>query len=188
MQGHGEVEVKARVASIDEAEGRVFGAGGVFVKETLQQDIYLRHPCRDLKERDEAIRLRKEGDECVITFKGKRQDGPAKVREEIEVPVEGFEETLAIFEKLGFRAAITLVKRRRTYRMGGATVVVDAVEGLGTFMEVEVKANPGVDAFESAKNELFSAIDRLGISRESIITDSYIELLASESSDSSAER
>jgi adenylate cyclase class 2 len=188
LRGHGEVEVKARVQSVAEAEGMVIGAGGVFVKEALQQDTYMKHPCWDLNGRDEALRLRNEGGICAITFKGKRQGGPAKVREEVEATIEGFEEARAIFERLGFTAAITLAKRRRTYRVGAATVVIDSVEGLGTFMEVEVKAGPGAAAFESAKNELFRTIDMLGISRESIITDSYLELLASESSDSRADR
>ncbi|HRR54338.1 MAG TPA: class IV adenylate cyclase [Candidatus Methanomethylicus sp.] len=188
MQESCEVEVKARVPSAAEAEGMVLRAGGSFVREGLQEDVYLRHPCRDLKARDEALRLRREGGACVIAFKGRREGGAAKMREEVEVKADGFDETLAIFERLGFAPAYVIAKRRREFRLGAATVVVDSVEGLGNFIEVEVKAGGGAGAFDAAKKELFSVTDRLGIRREMLITDSYLELLASRSSDSSAER
>jgi len=188
LQESCEVEVKARVPSAAEAEGMVLRAGGSFVREGLQEDVYLRHPCRDLKARDEALRLRREGGACVIAFKGRREGGAAKMREEVEVKADGFDETLAIFERLGFAPAYVIAKRRREFRLGAATVVVDSVEGLGNFIEVEVKAGGGAGAFDAAKKELFSVTDRLGIRREMLITDSYLELLASRSSDSSAER
>ncbi|HPC27654.1 MAG TPA: class IV adenylate cyclase [Candidatus Methanomethylicus sp.] len=188
MQESCEVEVKARVPSAAEAEGMVLRAGGSFVREGLQEDVYLRHPCRDLKARDEALRLRREGGACVIAFKGRREGGAAKIREEVEVKADTFDEALAIFERLGFAPAYAIAKRRREFRLGAATVVVDSVEGLGNFIEVEVKAGGGAGAFDAAKKELFSVTDRLGIRREMLITDSYLELLASRSSDSSAER
>jgi len=188
LQESCEVEVKARVPSAAEAEGMVLRAGGSFVREGLQEDVYLRHPCRDLKARDEALRLRREGGACVIAFKGRREGGAAKIREEVEVKADTFDEALAIFERLGFAPAYAIAKRRREFRLGAATVVVDSVEGLGNFIEVEVKAGGGAGAFDAAKKELFSVTDRLGIRREMLITDSYLELLASRSSDSSAER
>ena len=188
MQECGEVEVKASVPSVSEAEEMVRRAGGAFVKEALQEDVYLRHPCVDLRASDEALRLRREGDACIITFKGRRRGGSAKIREEVEVRAEGFGEALAIFERLGFSPAVTIVKRRREFRLGGAAVVIDSVDGLGSFIEVEVKSGQGDGSFEAAKRELFAVTDRLGIGRERLLTDSYLELLASRSSDSSAER
>jgi adenylate cyclase class 2 len=188
LQDGCEVEVKVRVPSVAEAEEMVRRAGGSFVREGLQEDIYLRHPCRDLKARDEALRLRREGGGCTITFKGRREGGAAKMREEVEVQTDGFDEALAIFERLGFAPALTIAKRRREFRLGAATVVVDSVEGLGSFIEVEVKSGGGAGSFDAAKKELFSITDRLGIRREMLLTDSYLELLASRSSDSSAER
>jgi len=140
-----EMEVKARVRSVAEAEEAVRSAGGVFLREALQEDIYLQHPCRDLVARDEALRLRSEGDAGFLTFKGRREGGDAKTREELEVGLEvaGFDQALAIFERLGFSPAAKIVKRRREFRIGGASVVIDDVDGLGIFIEVEVKARTG---------------------------------------------
>lgn len=209
-----EVEVKARVPSVAAAEDAIRRAGGAFVREALQEDVYLRHPCRDLVVRDEALRLRREGDAGFLTFKGRREGGDAKTREEQEVGLEvaGFDQALAIFERLGFSPAAKIVKRRREFRVGGAEVVIDAVDGLGIFIEVEVKARTGTGkskgkdarqemeagigisagtaplALDEARRELFSITDRLGIGRERLLTDSYLELLASRSSDSRAER
>ncbi len=211
-----EVEVKARVPSVAAAEDAIRRAGGAFVREALQEDVYLRHPCRDLVARDEALRLRSEGDAGFLTFKGRREGGDAKTREELEVGLEvaGFDQALAIFERLGFSPAAKIVKRRREFRVGGAEVVIDAVDGLGIFIEVEVKARTrtgtgkskgkgarqemgagiGISAgtappaLDEARRELFSITDRLGIGRERLLTDSYLELLASRSSDSRAER
>ena len=73
-----------------------------------QEDIYLSHPSRDFRVTNEALRIRRIGDENRITYKGPRLSGPTKTREEIEISLDhgqvAFEQLLRLLENLGFSA------------------------------------------------------------------------------------
>jgi len=186
----GEVEVKARVESREELARKIERIGGKFVREVVQEDLYFTHPCRDLKERDEALRLRRGGKNYTLTFKGRRVGKGAKMREELEVRVGDFDETATLLERLGFEKAFIIKKRRKEFVLDGVTIALDSVEGLGEFVEIEVMTTAGegrrggLQRMESFKNRLFSMADRLGIPRERLTTESYLELLASKNSSS----
>ena len=49
-----------------------------------QVDRYFAHPCRDFARTDEALRLRRDGDDVAITWKGPRIDAATKTRRESE--------------------------------------------------------------------------------------------------------
>lgn len=191
----GEVEVKSSIEDRQALVKRVQEIGGVFVREVAQEDVYFTHPCRDLKERDEALRLRREGSETILTFKGKKAGGMAKVREELEVGVASFKEASAILKRLGFVEGLVVRKRRAVYVVGDVEVSLDSVEGLGEFVEVEAKAaaagidtEEGLQLLDCAKSKVFDVADRLGLQRDRLSTASYLELLESASSSSSALR
>src|SRR3954465_6549749 len=101
-----------------------------------QEDVYLSHPARDFAQTGEALRLRSEGSSNRITYKGPRQGGPTKTREEIEIAfVEGDEareRMRRLWELLGFRPVAVLHKRRQSFHLehqGRALeVVLDAAE------------------------------------------------------------
>jgi len=190
----GEAEVKARIEDREDLLRRIEAIGGGFVREGAQEDLYFRHPCRDLKGRDEALRLRREGKNYTLTFKGRRVGKGAKIREELEVRVDDFEGMVALLERLGFEEVFVIKKRRREFTVDMATVALDSVDGLGEFVEIEVMITAGegeggeAKRIEAFKNKLFSIADRLGIPRERLTTESYLELLASKSSSSKALR
>lgn len=110
------------------------------------EDRYLAHPARDFATTGEAFRVRGEGLKNRITYKGaKHPDSAVKTREEIEV---GFDsglparaDLLLAFEHLGFREVLAVRKQRISYALQvdgrDLTVVIDDVEALGTFAEVE---------------------------------------------------
>ena len=184
-----EVEVKARVEDIEGLVRKIEGIGGKLVREVVQEDLYFTHPCRDLKEGDEALRLRREGKNYMLTFKGRRIGKGAKIREELEVRVGDFDETATLLKRLGFEKAFIIKKRRKEFVLNGVTIALDSVEGLGEFVEIEVTTTGksrrgGLHRMESFKNRLLSMTDRLGIPRERLTTESYLELLASKSSSS----
>ena len=191
----GEVEVKSSIEDREVLRRRIEAIGGAFVSEVVQEDVYFRHPCRDLKERDEALRLRQEGKETILTFKGKKIGAFAKMREELEVSVGSFKETAAILKKLGFSEGFVIRKRRAVYKVGDIAVSLDSVEGLGEFIEVEAQAATagadtvdGLHLLEEAKAKVFEVVDKLGLQRDRLSTASYLELLESASSSSNALR
>jgi adenylate cyclase class 2 len=191
----GEVEVKARVESREKLAKKIESLGGRFKREVTQEDVYLMHPCRDLRERDEALRLRREGEECILTFKGRRVGNEAKMREEFEVRVDDFEAIQNIFGQLGFEKLFIINKNRKEFSLDGATISLDSVEGLGEFVEIEVMVPSmekavveDVNHMQELKKKLFAIAERLEVPTERLTTESYLEMLASKSSSSSDRR
>jgi adenylate cyclase class 2 len=165
-----EIEIKSYcddhgpvVARLEELGARTAGA----VKE---QDLYLNHPCRNFRDTDEALRLRRAGDRVILTYKGPKIGTAAKTRREDEVAVADFEKTLEILKQLGFVEFGSVIKERTTYRLGDAEFCMDTVEGLGRFVEIEMK---GSDR-ERIEKELFRLAGELGLDR--FERRSYLEL------------
>ncbi len=136
-----EFEVKLRLASIPDLSRYEF------LGEAEEEDVYFQHPCRDFSKTDEALRIRirkSSREEILITYKGPREPGRVKIREEIEFPIPSREEAEKILIKLGFKPVARIKKRRRAYRVGNAYVTIDEVEDLGLFMEIEASSEEEV--------------------------------------------
>jgi adenylate cyclase, class 2 len=86
-----------------------------------------------------ALRLRREGARrAVLTFKSRPDAEPEAVkrRHEIETEVADADAASALLEALGYRAALVYEKRRATFHLGGAEVVLDELP-FGWFVEIE---------------------------------------------------
>ncbi|MEM4699433.1 MAG: class IV adenylate cyclase [Candidatus Nezhaarchaeales archaeon] len=166
-----ELEVKAR-APLDEAEAKLRGLGAVKAGEWEEVDAYFQHPCRDFASTDEVLRLRRRGEEALLTYKGPRAGRGAKARAEVELSVSSFEAAERVLRLLGFREVAEVRKRRSAYRLGPFTVCLDRVEGLGDFVEVELLADPR--RLEEAEPSVLKLASELG-ARE-VTTKSYLEL------------
>ncbi|MDZ7850557.1 MAG: CYTH domain-containing protein [Halodesulfurarchaeum sp.] len=82
---------------------------------------------------------------------------------------------------LGFEPAATVEKTRTRYDLDGVTVVLDRVEGLGEFVEVETTATD--ETVEQAQKTVANVLEGLGLDPETQISTSYLELLASQSTE-----
>ncbi len=152
-------------------------------------DRYFAHPARDFAATDEALRLRSVGDEVAITWKGPRLAGGAKTRREIELPLGAIagsgpdaqpatlDRWTDLLEALGFRRVLEVAKRRRPGRLvwEGANVelALDAVTGLGDFLELELIATP--EQVPAAQARLESLAHTLGCGDPE--RRSYLEML-----------
>ena len=156
-----EVEQKFRVADPAALEAELIGLAARFREPVEQVDRYFAHPCRDFVKTDEALRLRRVGDEVAVTWKGPRIDSAAKTRRELELALaavpplpggpRGGQATLdrwtELLEALGFRRVRDVAKRRRAARVPWqgteVEVALDRVEGVGEFVELELQAAEG---------------------------------------------
>ncbi len=110
-----------------------------------QSDLYFQHPCRDFRQTHEALRLRRTDDGLRITYKGPIIDSRTKMRREIELPVGRDGGDIAQFRELltilGFEPVRGVEKTRAIYELvwegRDLELAVDAVDGLGTFLEIE---------------------------------------------------
>lgn len=143
--------------------------------EKFEHDTYFNHPCKDFRETDEAVRIRKDVEGITITYKGPKVDFETKSREEIKIKVDSFESAFTFLRKLGFRPVREVKKVRKMYRLKDAIICVDNVEGIGKFVEIEIESGNVED-----KEKIFDIAKLLGYSREDSITKSYLELILQE--------
>lgn len=150
---------------------------------TVQEtDLYLNGNDRDFRRTDEALRLRtvqtlpEGGAQTLITYKGPKIDAQSSSRLELETSVEDFETMKKLLLSLGYRAALTVKKTRRSFTRGAQTVCLDDVDGLGDYMELE-ELVPDEAARSAAAASLLSLLDTLGVERGALTRRSYLELL-----------
>jgi len=171
-----EFELKFRRPSDDRVK-RILDACR-HVRDESQRDVYFQHPCRDFRQTDEAFRWRSIGDRHWITYKGPKRGGHVKARQEIEVPLAtpSADRFRSLIEALGFRPVAVVAKRRAVYQLAEndrVHVVLDDVEELGPFMEIEIVGEEAES--DAAGRELHRLAADWGL--EDPEFRSYLELL-----------
>lgn len=184
-----EIELKA---SLDperalQLEDQLPALGLTFDHWTLECDRYYQAPDRDFLKTDEALRLRQyetqEEKLVYLTYKGPKLDPLSNTRQEIETPVGQAPGLDAVLTALGYKPILTVKKKRRTFKGTGpllnVSLCLDQVEGLGPFVEVEYLAADDLspEKREGIRNRLLSLLDTLGIARDRLTRQSYLELL-----------
>ncbi|MDK2974696.1 MAG: adenylate cyclase, class 2 [Methanofollis sp.] len=169
-----EVEAKIRVEDLPKIRARLVQIGAISPISSDQRDAYYNHPVRDFGMTDEALRVRYEDDRCTVTYKGQKQIGKgSRTREEFNVAVESGEIMEKILQRLGFRLSAEVRKHREEFALETAHVALDIVEGLGSFVEIEVMAHEQVNDAEKLIERIKGD---LGIEGDHI-PQSYLELL-----------
>ncbi|PSQ15690.1 class IV adenylate cyclase [Halobacteriales archaeon QS_8_69_26] len=188
-----EVELKLRADHAPVRE-RLVGMGADPVRAVRQVDTYYDAPDRSFADTDEALRIRREepleagsGDDAtpdgngvsadgsaLLTYKGPKVGAGSKTREEVETPVDP-DDMATVLDRLGYGAVATVHKERTVYAVEDHEVTLDAVRGLGEFVEVETEAPE--DRIDAAREGVRDLADRLGLDPDDGITDAYLELL-----------
>ena len=120
------------------------------------------------------LRVRYSSGRTIITYKGpKRRDLQFKAREEINVNVDEGPEFERILERIGFRKTAVVDKVREYYSFENASIALDEVNGLGSFVEIEVMKSES-DALETST--IKNIAEKIGVRGEQILA-SYLELL-----------
>jgi len=195
-----EVEIKVP-ADTDAVRERLRGAGAERVDARRQRDAYYDAPHRDFAETDEALRLRRESplpdgigegvdaasaanstsETTKVTYKGPLLDEGSKTRAEHETAVDDGDAMAGVLSGLGFEPAAVVEKRREFWSFAGFTVTLDAVEGVGEFVEIEREIDDE-DAIEATRDEALETLERLGLDGDSQVRTSYLGLLLAEES------
>lgn len=171
-----EVEIKAAVKHPDKVRLRLIKLGCVSSGKKLQSDTYYNSRDRDFAATDEALRIRKEGVDAVITYKGPRIGSDSKSRREIEVGVNDAAAAEDILIALGYTRVLCIVKSREIFRSGEHVLSLDEVEGLGHFLEIETFCETE-DEVQEKVDRIIGILRDIGIGRDTTTTKSYLELL-----------
>jgi adenylate cyclase, class 2 len=160
-----EIEVKFRIVDARDLV-RLLGAAKfrLITPRTHEMNTLYDLPGRPLRERGDLLRLRKYGNEWVLTHKSKGKAGRHKSRVEIETKVSDGAKMEAILHALGFRPSFRYEKFRAEWSDRVGHVVVDETP-IGHFGEIEGPAR-WID--RTAKS--------LGIRPADYLTDTYAGL------------
>lgn len=162
---HLEREIKLRFDSPAAARRAVDAIGAAaWAPRRLQEDSLFDTEDGALRQKRSLLRLRRDGADSRLTFKGPVQPGPMKVREELETDVGNGALVRLVFERLGFRAWFRYQKYREEHRKDDLVIAIDETP-IGTFVELE-----GDEAAIAA------AAEALGRGPGDYILDSYYGL------------
>ncbi len=160
-----EIEIKFRV---DNARGltRRLRASKFWLvtRRTHEANTLYDLPGQPLRKRGELLRLRKYGNSWLLTHKAKSKVSRHKARLETQTAIDNGEQFKKILLAIGFLPSFGYEKFRAEWSDGKGHVVLDETP-IGFFGEIEGPAR-WID--QTAR--------RLGIDRQSYITESYAEL------------
>ncbi|MBL8798591.1 MAG: class IV adenylate cyclase [Planctomycetia bacterium] len=178
-----EIEMKFPVADLAALRERLKAvqARRKTIRPLQESDHYFNAPDRDFAQTDEALRLRRIGAANRVTYKGPKRDKLTKTRAEIEVPMARGEQAAADFSRLlvclGYRPVRVVSKQRQVYHIRRKSfeveVCLDRVDGLGSFVELEIVA--GADRLDEARSVLLALAAELDLPAPE--RRSYLQLL-----------
>lgn len=146
---------------------------GSFCGTVQHEEYYLDNPTSPLtfispegyKDARYYLRVRRspeKGDSvCLKKWYGDAKTGKKTHCDEWEISVSDGKTALELLSQLGFTDATPIKKTRRIYCVDEFEVVIDTVEDLGVFIEIELKEF--VDDVEAGLQRIYDAIKRMGI-------------------------
>jgi adenylate cyclase class 2 len=157
-------EIEAKVLDIDRpaVEANLSELGARSSPEQRFTAVFFDFPDGRLRAAGHLLRLRREGDRTLLTFKRRVGEEGAKVREELEVGVIDFEACRRVLNALGLAETAHVDKFRTSYRLDNAAVVIDRHVGelsfIPEFLEIEAAS---VEAVRSTAARLGFRPDQL---------------------------
>lgn len=163
------VEIKARIESIKSIEQAVEALTDTPCQILDQEDVFFHSSTGRLK-----LRVCSQSDAELIFYQ--RDDTAEPKPSEYTIYKSSNPESLK--EILAATAGIIgIVKKRRLlYIVGQTRVHLDTVEGLGSFMELEVVMQPG-QKLEEGRQIAYNLMESLNVRQDCLIKQAYIDLL-----------
>ncbi len=152
-----EIEAKFRVGDPDRVRRRLRELGAARVAQSREANSIYDAPDGRLRIAGSAVRLRRLFDPrdgspigACLAYKGPREPGPIKIREEIESGVADADALAEILNRIGLAIAVQYEKHRETWRLGDTEVVLDELPRLGWFAEIEGQSPEDVESARAA--------------------------------------
>jgi adenylate cyclase class 2 len=168
-----EIEAKMKVTDLGVVRERLKAVGAKPAGSVVELNNFFDTDDRSLLAADQALRLRVKRDvnngteSYIITYKGPRQHGQLKSREENELTVSNDRDAIALLKSLGYGKVIAFEKRRESWKLSDCSVELDELPYLGSYVEIEGPTEENVLAVRKTLN----------LGDEPVVRASYIALL-----------
>uniref|UniRef100_A0A3Q3N6G8 CYTH domain-containing protein n=1 Tax=Mastacembelus armatus TaxID=205130 RepID=A0A3Q3N6G8_9TELE len=163
------VEIKAKVTDpvqLAEKAAQLSQSQGTIIR---QYDTFFNCSRGRLKLRD-----LQNGSGQLIFYERPDTDGPKLCRYSISPTSDPPSLRAVLSDALGVKGEVR--KERRLFLIGQTRVHLDTVEGLGHYMELEVVMRPE-QTVEEGQQVAEDLMEQLGVSKESLVTGAYMDLL-----------
>jgi predicted adenylyl cyclase CyaB len=170
-----EVELKAWVKQptiVEAAAARL----GTFRGESTKEDVYFRRRGDNQTVPFNRYRLRREGEQAVVTFKQQVEAGDTEVNEEVEFTVSEARAFFRFAHYLGYEPFVVKHKISRVYRVGRVNIELNEVKHLGHFAEIEILCQETAE-ISLAQAEIRHLLLRLGLREADLEPRRYIEMI-----------
>ena len=164
------VEIKARIESVEVLRPRVAALAAAGPTEIAQDDTFFRCGEGRLK-----LRAFSASEGQLIFYRRADEAGPKESF--FVLSPTASPDTLREALSLAYGASGRVIKHRTLFLVGRTRVHLDRVEGLGDFLELEVVLREGEPAAAGAA-EAQELLARLGIEPHQLVERAYVDLLA----------
>ena len=185
-----EIEVKLKINDCDVLEKHLLGQGYKLTETLRETDTYFDGGINGIKKSGQALRVRRTvncvtgKEQSAITFKGEKIDAVSMARLELETVVESGEAAERILCALGFYPVQPIVvKIRKILRNGDICACLDDVQGLGTFLELEIMAE-SEEARPAALERIEEILNSVGYTMDDTTRVSYLSQLQKQAGES----
>ena len=151
-----EIEAKLRVDSHEPVRQRLRELSASFIGRYREENHILDRPDGSLRTAGCGLRVRAmetlEGRAApaTMTYKGPRQPGPLKRRDEIEVTISDAPSCLRMLQALDFETVLVYSKLRERWALSDCRIELDEVPQLGRFVEIEGPSEPAIRAAQDS--------------------------------------
>jgi len=159
-----------------------------FIKHIEHKEFYLDNPkstffftakdgYKDAKDYM-RVRMTEKGDSvCIKRFEIDMETGKSKNIDEIEYNVSSGDEALKLFDAIGFTDKSDVSKSRDAYEYENFEIVLDKVNSLGDFAEIEIKGFPEEKDIHEGYEEIRKVIKKIGFTKYMQCNRGYVSML-----------
>ncbi len=163
------IEIKARVEDLEKLKARVEELSDTPVTVIPQEDTFFHTARGRLK-----LRVLAPDDGQLVYYRRQDVSGPKRSDYLISSTVDPESLKKVLASSLGIRGIVR--KERLLYMVGNTRIHLDQVEGLGSFLELEVVLCPG-QSEEEGQEIAAQLMAKLGIQDADLVDVAYIDLI-----------
>lgn len=168
-----EIEVRARIKSMEEIKNILVNKGAKFKDSETQKDYYFKLKGKEKEPQQKGsfiIRLRQSKNN-FMTYKELTSEEGAWIEHEVEI--KDIENMKNILEKMGYTNVLTINKTRTKGIFNQFNLCIDNINELGHYIEIEL-CNEDT---KEAKQKIISLLKEIGIDQKDIEERGYARIL-----------